>query len=132
MQNTGAPPAATSTASSVSCGIPGELTRQTRQGASRTMALASTRGGRPDNFLSGMPRTIWHGGGAFGRRLSQNPHYGRTVGVSAPGKSAGTFWVTLPVAAHSVPRRKVTMNATSLHCFTAWPKVVWNTRPLPY
>ena len=34
----------------------------------------------------------------------KNPRYGRTVGVSGPGKSAGTFWVTLPVAAHSAPR----------------------------
>ncbi len=41
--------------------------------------------------------------------------YFRSTGASGPGKSAGTFWVTFPVAAHSVPRWKVPMNATLRH-----------------
>ncbi len=37
---------------------------------------------------------------------------GRRVGFSSVGKSAGTGIVTLPVAAHSTPRRNVVMKPT--------------------
>ena len=67
----------------------------------------------------------WRGEGVHSRRLT----------LSAGGKSAGTFCVTLPVTAHSAPRWNVTMNPT--HCCAvrlpppAWPSAVWKTRPWP-
>ena len=39
-------------------------------------------------------------------------HHGRVFVSAAEGKSAGIFWVTLPVAAHSAPRCRVTMKPT--------------------
>ena len=49
---------------------------------------------------------------------------GRADVLSALGKSAGIFCVTLPVAAHSVPRRKVVMNPTPSNASVSWPSVV--------
>ena len=45
--------------------------------------------------------------------------------------SVGTFWVTFPVAAHSVPRWNVAINPTQLRAGTSCPIVVWKMRPLP-
>ncbi len=57
---------------------------------------------------------------------------GRMAGLSA-GKSSG--WgagiVTLPVAAHSVPRSRVTWKPSPDMESVPWPRVVWKTRPLP-
>ncbi len=57
--------------------------------------------------------------------------YGRTLALSAVGKSSGTFWVTLPLAAHSAPRWTGTMNATLASSLAVWPRAWLNTRPLP-
>ena len=58
--------------------------------------------------------------------------YWRTVALSAVGKSAGTFCVTWPLAAHSTPRWKVAMKATLFMFGTSCPRHSWKTRPLPY
>src|SRR5690349_16264454 len=55
----------------------------------------------------------------------------RVLVLSAVGKSAGTFCVTLPVAAHSVPRWYVVMKPTQFSAARSWPIAVWKTRPLP-
>jgi hypothetical protein len=55
--------------------------------------------------------------------------YGRIETLSGPGKSAGTGWVTFPVAAHSTPRANVVRNPTHFIAGSACPRVVWNTRP---
>lgn len=47
----------------------------------------------------------------------------RDADLSAFGKSSGTSIVTLPVAAHSVPRKKVVMNPTHSQEYPACPKV---------
>ena len=54
----------------------------------------------------------------------------RDVAVPLLGKSLGISWVTLPLAAHSVPRKKVTMNPIPSNASVSWPRVVWKTRPL--
>ena len=66
-----------------------------------------------------------------------NDYWRREVWV-AVGKSFGTGWVTLPVAAHSAPRCNVAMKPTQERHATGasslgltWPSVVWKTRPLP-
>jgi hypothetical protein len=48
----------------------------------------------------------------------------RELTLSAAGKSAGTFCVTLPVAAHSVPLWNVVINPTQLSAGISWPMVV--------
>ena len=60
------------------------------------------------------------------------PRYCRRLTLSGLGKSAGTFCVTFPVAAHSAPRCRVTINPTHCMATGSCPKVVWKMRPLPY
>ena len=55
----------------------------------------------------------------------------RKLTLSAVGKSAGGFWVTFPVAAHSVPRCRMVMKSTERMAARSCPKVVWKTRPFP-
>ena len=64
---------------------------------------------------------------------SAETRYGafRALTLSAVGKSLGKACVTLPVAAHSVPRWYVAMKPTHSSESTPWPMGVWNTRPLP-
>jgi hypothetical protein len=50
-----------------------------------------------------------HARTGMGEMFRPGGGYGRIEVLSAVGKSAGTAWVTLPVAAHSVPRWSVTM-----------------------
>src|SRR5262245_56065541 len=50
--------------------------------------------------------------------------HGRLLTFSAVGKLDGTFWVTAPVAAHSVPRCKVTAKPTHLIASIACPSAV--------
>ena len=73
--------------------------------------------------------------GAVWRRARSSPQADRTrrrvLVLSAVGKSAGTFCVTLPVAAHSVPRWYVAMKPTQFSAARSWPIAVWKTRPLP-
>src|SRR5262249_2763267 len=75
-------------------------------------------------FAAGRPAPgeVQPGGGSYA---------GRVLTLSADGKSAGTFCVTLPVAAHSVPRWKVVMKPTQLSAARSWPMAVWKIRPLP-
>src|SRR6185295_9996947 len=56
---------------------------------------------------------------------------GRGLASSAVGKSLSTICVTLPVAAHSAPRCKVTINPAQFIAAKSWPSVVWKIRPLP-
>ena len=56
--------------------------------------------------------------GLFGSLFATSLTQSRTLALSGPGKSSGTFCVTLPVAAHSTPRWKGTMKAT---LFSALP-----------
>ena len=49
--------------------------------------------------------------------------------LSVVGKFSGIFWVTRPVAVHSVPRSSVTTKPTSCIDSSLWPSAVWNTRP---
>jgi len=49
----------------------------------------------------------------------------------AVGKLFGTGSVTLPVAAHSVPRQRVTWKPTQRQDFSSWPSRVVKQRPLP-
>src|SRR5262249_42106277 len=58
------------------------------------------------------------------------PHFSG-IAFFAVGNSFGTGTVTLPVAAHSVPRCTVSANPTHFIALTSWPIGVWNTRPLP-
>src|SRR5688572_22232559 len=50
--------------------------------------------------------------------------YGRLCTFASVGKSAGTFCVTWPVAAHSVPRCSVTAKPTHLIASMPWPNAV--------
>src|SRR5262249_646730 len=57
------------------------------------------------------------------------PNHGLVEIFSPVGKSSGTGSVTLPVAAHSVPRASVVRKPTHLIASRSWPIVVWKTRP---
>src|ERR1039457_1610623 len=61
---------------------------------------------------------------------SGGSYSGRVLVLSAVGKSGGTFCVTFPVAAHSVPRWYVIMNPTQFSAARSWPMTVWKIRPL--
>ena len=63
--------------------------------------------------------------------LSNRADQGRGLSAASVGKFAGTFCVTLPVAAHSVPRCSVVAKPTSLIASRPCPSAVWKTRPLP-
>jgi len=58
-------------------------------------------------------------------------HFGRELVLSSVGNSLGIFTVTLPVAAHSVPRCRVTVKPTQRIESAPCPIGVWNTRPSP-
>lgn len=58
------------------------------------------------------------------RGNSAAPLYGRGLVLVSVGKSAGTGCVTLPVAAHSTPRRRVVAKPTSLIASRPWPSAV--------
>ena len=66
------------------------------------------------------------------RRQSFDPETRTWLAV---GKSSGIGMVTLPVAAHSVPRsidvRKPTQRIAVVSSPMAWPITVVKTRPLP-
>ncbi len=53
------------------------------------------------------------------------------LAFSAVGNSFGSAIVTLPVAAHSVPRVIVPAKPQHFIAVASWPIGVWNTRPLP-
>ena len=71
--------------------------------------------------------------GAKRRMLTSFPPYNhyRNAGSSLPGKVRGTGIVTLPVAAHSAPRKNVTMKLMLSNICTSCPNAVWKMRPLP-
>src|SRR4026209_2742010 len=58
-------------------------------------------------------------------------YYSRDWTSVAVGKFFGIGDVTLPVAAHSVPRWRVVAKPTHFMASTLWPRAVWKTRPLP-
>src|SRR5262245_65872311 len=62
---------------------------------------------------------------------SELAHHLIVLVLSALGKSRGIGRVTLPVAAHSLPRCSVVMKPMQRMPLTSWPIGVWNTRPLP-
>lgn len=66
---------------------------------------------------------------AFGVQGSPN---GRTLTAAGEGKLPGSFRLTWPVAAHSVPRWNVTMKPADESACKSWPRVEWNTRPAPW
>src|SRR4051812_5222899 len=59
--------------------------------------------------------------------LDENPRYGAgtELTLSAVGKSFGIVSVTLPVAAHSLPRSKPVRNPTQRTDSSPWPIGVW-------
>ena len=60
----------------------------------------------------------WRAGAGAAEDNRQPQHYfgaggSHRLSFSAVGKFSGTFWVTWPVAAHSVPRSRVVTKPTS-------------------
>ena len=99
----------------------------------RVQVLAEYAGPIMNGRISKLRRGVCH---PFRRLTVSGLRYFKAGGdqgltLSGAGKFSGTFWVTRPVAAHSVPRSSVTTKPTSSIDSSLWPSVLWNTRPRP-